>query len=54
MVDVFHVFGVLDVFQTYSMFSHLGWQDSKICEALRPGWYDLWLVGHNFDLSPNW
>ena len=40
------------------MFSHPGWQDSTICEALRPGWYavrsymacwaQFWFEG------PNW
>ena len=31
---MFSDFHVLDVFQTYSMVSHLRWQDSTICRAL--------------------
>ena len=31
---MFSNFHVLDVFQTYSMVSHLRWQDSTICRAL--------------------
>ena len=34
MVDVFHLFHVLYVLPTYSMFSHPGWQDGTICRAL--------------------
>ena len=29
-----HFFNVFDVHQTYSMFSHLRWQDYRICGAL--------------------
>ena len=32
--SMFSNFHVLDVFQTYSMVSHLRWQDSTICRAL--------------------
>ena len=34
IVSMFSNFLVLDVFQTYSMVSHLRWQDSTICRAL--------------------
>ena len=34
IVSMFSNFHVLDVFQTYSMVSHLRWQDSTICRAL--------------------
>ena len=38
--DVFHLFHVLYVLPTYSMFSHPGWQDGIICGALC-GWWSL-------------
>ena len=54
MVDVFHVFGVLDVLQTYFRCSPI--QDGRIPQFVKPCGQDdmlsevIWLVGHNFDL----